>query len=156
MSKLKPCPFCGCKTIERWPMDGGKWESPVCLHCGATIHENFDTPKDTEAMIKAWNRRAPDPEKQVMQDDIAFLNGRVRQLANFDYMAEKERMRWEHQREKQELLERCWDAVIDSAEHIIMDDKMPLSEWTTLMNRLRTGYDAALLRHYEEKRDDRR
>ena len=66
MSKLKPCPFCGYKTIKRWPMDGGKWESPVCLHCGATIHENFDTPKDTEAMMKAWNRRAPDPEKQEL------------------------------------------------------------------------------------------
>ena len=144
MGKLKPCPFCGCKTIERWPMDWGKWESPVCLHCGATIHENFDTPKDTEAMMKAWNRRAPDPEKQVMQDDIAFLNGRVRQLANFDYMAEKERMRWEHQREKQELV-----ILLERAKECIL---WPDLQSTPVEEKLLDEISAALLRRHEEEK----
>lgn len=55
---LKPCPFCGLKRITLWPMPGG-YGSPVCERCGATIHENFNTAETTDAMVKAWDRRAP-------------------------------------------------------------------------------------------------
>lgn len=59
--KLLPCPFCGRKTIDEWPMksmeDVGDYLSPYCARCGATINENFGTPETTEAMRKAWNRR---------------------------------------------------------------------------------------------------
>jgi len=53
---LKPCSFCGSKNIDMWPM--GKFESPVCTQCGATICENYKTGDDTDEQIKAWNTRA--------------------------------------------------------------------------------------------------
>ena len=60
-TKLIPCPFCGGKKVDLWPVGrnamGGTWESPVCSRCGATIHENFGTAEDTKAMVAAWNRR---------------------------------------------------------------------------------------------------
>jgi len=41
-------------------------------------------------------------------------------------------------------IERCYDAVIHSAEQIKMPDGRKLADWVTLMNRLRDGYIADL------------
>jgi hypothetical protein len=59
--KHKPCPFCGCKEIDDWPMEswsGHRYMSPVCVRCGATIHQNYGTEETTEAMNKAWDKRS--------------------------------------------------------------------------------------------------
>ena len=54
---LLPCPFCGGKSIDMWPMRENTYQSPVCEDCGATIHENYGTPETTDDMMNAWNRR---------------------------------------------------------------------------------------------------
>ena len=53
--ELLPCPFCGCESIDLWPMKN--YKSPVCNGCGATICETYTTGEDTEAQVKAWNTR---------------------------------------------------------------------------------------------------
>ena len=149
MSELKPCPFCGpsAPVAIREEMIPGfiGWRVKCTGPCGVSMPGAGDyslfTSKDIAIM--QWNRRAPDPEKQVMQDDIAFLNGRVRQLANFDYMAEKERMRWEHQREKQELV-----ILLERAKECIL---WPDLQSTPVEGKLLDEISAALLRRYKEK-----
>ena len=67
--ELRACPFCGCKEIDMWPMDG--FESPVCTRCGATICENFMTGPNTERQIEAWETRTPDLSKlEALVDDM--------------------------------------------------------------------------------------
>ena len=52
MSELKPCPFCG--GVARIEKDIS------CYGCGATIDSR-----------EAWNRRAPDPEKWELMEQLA-------------------------------------------------------------------------------------
>jgi Lar family restriction alleviation protein len=51
------------------------------------------------------------------------------------------------------LVERCYDAIIHSAEQIEMPDGRKLADWATLMNRLRDGYIAALAVPRPERTD---
>ena len=54
MSELEPCPFCG--GVARIEKDIS------CYGCGATIDSR-----------EAWNRRAPDPEKQELAEALREL-----------------------------------------------------------------------------------
>jgi len=58
--KLKPCPFCGEKNIDLWPLEdrGRKFKAPVCNNCGGTICENYVAGPSTKKLIKLWNRRS--------------------------------------------------------------------------------------------------
>lgn len=50
MTKLEPCPFCGCEAVMR--EDGGDW----FVHCrNQGCGENQPTPEEAAA---DWNRRA--------------------------------------------------------------------------------------------------
>ncbi|WP_072125208.1 Lar family restriction alleviation protein [Morganella morganii] len=59
--KLKPCPFCECATIVlHLPMHQGVRSYGIsCFNCGVYI-KRF---KEDE-VIAAWNRRAPQCEKE--------------------------------------------------------------------------------------------
>jgi hypothetical protein len=46
--------------------------------------------------------------------------------------------------DRRELVEALWDGVIDAASKITMADGRKLSDWATLMNLLRDGYNSAL------------
>ena len=61
MIKLKPCPFCGCSSIDMWDMkdfiSGKAFKAPVCNDCGANISENYSTGPSTKKQVIAWNTR---------------------------------------------------------------------------------------------------
>lgn len=59
---LKPCPFCGSKSIRLLPLDGywiegvsAGWLQADCLECGA-IKKQWT--KFAEQITAAWNSRA--------------------------------------------------------------------------------------------------
>ena len=54
MKELKPCPFCGWRTI----VDGGGFLSHAC-ECNV-CHAQTKNYKTWEEAIEAWNRRAGD------------------------------------------------------------------------------------------------
>lgn len=61
MSKLKPCPFCGCKANiqKRTFGDNTGYAFVSCESCGAST-KNFHKSLDycaVEEAIKVWNRR---------------------------------------------------------------------------------------------------
>ena len=68
MAELKPCPFCGSKSVRIYaydPFDGYQGNLTVhrvhCTECGAHVQQD----KVMDA-IEAWNRRAEDgKEKSV-------------------------------------------------------------------------------------------
>ena len=69
MAELKPCPFCGCKSIRLNAYGFGRW-SAECLSCYVETSQYFGSQTvtfDGEQMqlgrkeaIKAWNRRVED------------------------------------------------------------------------------------------------
>ena len=61
--KLKPCPFCGSKSIdaEGWRNNEGVI-GPACDDCGASAG---DISHDSQANIAAWNKRTPSPEREA-------------------------------------------------------------------------------------------
>lgn len=61
MDDLKPCPLCGGAMSVRTNRD---WHRLTGEHADDCLMQDFEpyyaaTPKDREALISAWNRRAP-------------------------------------------------------------------------------------------------
>ena len=65
MENLKPCPLCGGKAINRVveKTTVSVYYGIVCVKCNCRIAGYLDFNK----AIKAWNRRAYDPDKVVEQ-----------------------------------------------------------------------------------------
>ena len=69
MAELKPCPFCGCKSIRLNAFGFGQW-SAECLSCYvetkryfgsvATRYKGEVMQQGAKEAIEAWNRRAED------------------------------------------------------------------------------------------------
>lgn len=69
MAELKPCPFCGCKTIRINAYGFGQY-SAQCVGCFVETARSFGSnacyyngkvmQKGKEEAIEAWNRRAED------------------------------------------------------------------------------------------------
>lgn len=72
MSRLKPCPFCGCNPRRKSALVSkynlNVWKAVVyCTNCGANIEITYSAPhwvKDPEreakrTIAKLWNRRCP-------------------------------------------------------------------------------------------------
>ena len=66
--ELKPCPFCGCETVEDW--SESTWPRPVmwmyCAECNAKgprvmMQRNEEAEDWMGRAIAAWNNRIPDP-----------------------------------------------------------------------------------------------
>lgn len=67
-SKLKPCPFCGCKAEIRVVKEGEmSIISCATHHCGVSIHSFNNGETDQEVAVRlanAWNRRADNENHQ--------------------------------------------------------------------------------------------
>ena len=61
MNKLKPCPFCGGKTVKRYFLG---IKIPICEDCYATmLPDEFPTTDEDDEIferqaVNKWNRRA--------------------------------------------------------------------------------------------------
>jgi len=53
MSKLKPCPFCGC---EAKPTKYDQYDAVICSSCDASVYNECFT---EEEVIAEWNNRSP-------------------------------------------------------------------------------------------------
>jgi len=64
MIKLKPCPFCGCKSVSYETNQGTKWGFAVCDQCracGPEVRTSYNTSENAEWHIQAnieWNNRS--------------------------------------------------------------------------------------------------
>ena len=60
-NKLKPCPFCGSRTLDVMGERGKKPFYVVCWNCGANGPSHYRrygiTPLTISGAIKSWNRR---------------------------------------------------------------------------------------------------
>ena len=55
-TKLKPCPFCGCKNIQFWETDNDTHRFQiVCMQC----FNGTDECISEEVAMEQWNRRTP-------------------------------------------------------------------------------------------------
>ena len=60
---IKPCPFCGCKTVSYDTNQGTKWGFAVCGQCsacGPEVRTGYDISENAEWHIQAnieWNNR---------------------------------------------------------------------------------------------------
>lgn len=68
IQEVKPCPFCGCKTVQ--VVDGStfRWAKAECDNCGASCGEvrvnTTQARNETEiraAVVEEWNKRIADP-----------------------------------------------------------------------------------------------
>lgn len=54
-TKLKPCPFCGCKKVKKVTAPFQKTQMFVCPECGADVC--FYGAEHEPQATRAWNRR---------------------------------------------------------------------------------------------------
>lgn len=54
--RAKPCPFCNCNKINRYPVTGGY--TVVCTKCGSSSYAE----QSMELALRRWNRRAKEGE----------------------------------------------------------------------------------------------
>jgi Lar family restriction alleviation protein len=84
MSELKPCPFCGCKTIRMHYSNNGA-HSIYCNNCNVETC----TSGGTDRCVTEWNTRAPQSEwisvdKAPLNKNILFfVNGNVGHMIGF-------------------------------------------------------------------------
>jgi Lar family restriction alleviation protein len=71
MSELKPCPFCGCKTIRMHYSNNGA-HSIYCNNCNVETC----TSGGTDRCVTEWNTRAPQSEWISVSDRLPDADGR--------------------------------------------------------------------------------
>lgn len=79
IQEVKPCPFCGCKTVQ--VVDGStfRWAKAECDNCGASCGEvrvnTTQARNETEiraAVVEEWNKRIADP-LQTRIDELPWI-----------------------------------------------------------------------------------
>ena len=69
MSKLKPCPFCGCdkiRFVERFHINGGSYD---CVECGCSTEYK----QTQEQALAVWNTRAESLELATLREQVKVL-----------------------------------------------------------------------------------
>lgn len=71
---MKPCPFCGDTEVSvRLVRDGYAAYCVACHATGEAFHKAFDKEGAVELAFAAWNRRAPDPERDSLAERVRVL-----------------------------------------------------------------------------------